>query len=168
MDRLRYIQGYPPELQAKAEALVESGELAGYLFNKYPDKHEVHSSKALNTYVQELKALRMRSAAPLKSVAFDNRLHQAHNALGLHTTSTVVQGSKLKKRREMRIASLFKDTAPEFLHMIVVHELAHMKHTEHDRDFYKLCTYMEPDYHQLEFDLRLHLTVLEMESAEGS
>jgi hypothetical protein len=64
----------------------------------------------------------------------------------------------------MRVASLFKDAAPEFLRMIVVHELAHMKHADHDRDFYKLCTYMEPDYPQLELDLRLQLTVQDWKS----
>jgi predicted metal-dependent hydrolase len=48
-----------------------------------------------------------------------------------------------------------------------VHELAHMKHSEHDRDFYKLCTYMEPSYHQLEFDLRLYLSALDAASGDS-
>ena len=61
------------------------------------------------------------------------------------------------------MASLFKDAPAAFLRMIVVHELAHMKHLEHDRDFYRLCTYMEPDYHQLELDLRLYLAVQDQE-----
>ena len=45
--------------------------------------------------------------------------------------------------------------------MIVVHELAHLKEPEHNKAFYQLCTHMAPDYHQLEFDLRLYLTHLE-------
>jgi predicted metal-dependent hydrolase len=49
----------------------------------------------------------------------------------------------------------------EWLRMIVVHELAHTKERSHDKAFYQLCTHMEPDYHQLEFDLRLYLTHLE-------
>ena len=90
---------------------------------------------------------------------FDDKLKVIRGALGLHTTATHQQGNKLRKRRELRVASLFKETPADFLRMIVVHELAHMKHTDHDKSFYKLCTYMEPDYHQLEFDLRLYLTV---------
>ena len=82
-----------------------------------------------------------------------------HRALGLQTTSVRVQGSQLRKRREIRIASLFKDRAPEFLRMIVVHELAHLKYADHDRDFYRLCAHMEPDYQQIELDLRLALTL---------
>ena len=31
----------------------------------------------------------------------------------------------------------------------------------HDKAFYKLCTHMEPDYHQLEFEVRVYLTHLE-------
>ena len=42
--------------------------------------------------------------------------------------------------------------------MIVVHELAHLKEKDHNKAFYQLCQHMEPDYHQLEFDLRLWLT----------
>lgn len=45
--------------------------------------------------------------------------------------------------------------------MIVVHELAHIKERLHDKAFYQLCTHMEPDYAQLEFDLRVYLTYLE-------
>ena len=47
--------------------------------------------------------------------------------------------------------------------MIVVHELAHLKESEHNKAFYQLCQHMEPDYHQLEFDLRLWLTWRDIE-----
>jgi hypothetical protein len=53
---------------------------------------------------------------------------------------------------------LFKEAAPEFLKMIVVHELAHLKESDHNKAFYKLCEHMLPGYHQLEFDLRVYLT----------
>ncbi len=45
--------------------------------------------------------------------------------------------------------------------MLVVHELAHLREKEHNKAFYKLCTYMEPDYHQLEFELRIYLSLLD-------
>ncbi|MDO2103108.1 DUF45 domain-containing protein, partial [Escherichia coli] len=79
-------------------------------------------------------------------------------ARGLHTAISRVQGGKLKAKKEIRVASLFKDAAPEFLRMIVVHELAHLKESEHNKAFYQLCQYMLPDYHQLEFDLLEYLT----------
>jgi predicted metal-dependent hydrolase len=72
-----------------------------------------------------------------------------------------VQGGKLKSKREIRVASLFKDTPEAFLKMIVVHELAHLRERDHDKAFYQLCTHMEPGYHQLEFEVRLYLTHLE-------
>jgi predicted metal-dependent hydrolase len=50
--------------------------------------------------------------------------------------------------------------------MIAVHELAHFKEREHNRAFYQLCAYMAPDYHQLEFDLRVYLTHLEAGGAK--
>jgi predicted metal-dependent hydrolase len=79
----------------------------------------------------------------------------------MHTTISRVQGSKLKAKREIRIATVFREMPEEFLRMIVVHELAHMKEREHDKPFYQLCRHMEPDYHQIEFDLRCYLSYLE-------
>lgn len=163
MSALPLLGGYASDIQARAEALLKSGDLGALVLGRYPDRHRVRTNKELNAYVQQLKARFMRTAPPLIGVRYDDRLHLAHNALGLHTTTTRVQGAALRKRREMRVASLFKDAPADFLRMIVVHELAHMKHAEHDRDFYKLCTYMEPDYHQLELDLRLYLTAQEHE-----
>ena len=70
-------------------------------------------------------------------------------------------GGKLKAKREIRVASLFKQAPAPFLKMIVVHELAHLKELEHDKAFYQLCRHMEPAYHQLEFDLRAYLSYLD-------
>ena len=161
MSDLPYLAGYSAALQADAARLLASGELAERLAARYPDRHDVRSSRALGAYAKELKARHMRNSAPLDRVLFDDRLRVVEGALGLHTTRTHSHGARLRKRREIRIASLFKDTAPEFLRMIVVHELAHMKHADHSRQFYALCESMESDYHQLELDLRLHLTVQE-------
>ena len=81
-----------------------------------------------------------------------------HHALGLNTAISRVQGSKLKAKREIRISDTFKALPEDFLRMIVVHELAHLKERDHSKAFYKLCERMEPDYHQLEFDCRVYLT----------
>jgi len=109
----------------------------------------------------DLKSRYLRGADPLSKIAYDNKLHVIAHALGTHTAVSRVQGGKLKAKREIRIASLFKEVPAEFLRMIVVHELAHLKEKAHDKAFYQLCAYMEPDYHQLEFDLRLYLTHLD-------
>ena len=46
--------------------------------------------------------------------------------------------------------------------MIVVHELAHLREKEHNKNFYQLCKHMLPDYYQLEFDARLYMIQLEL------
>lgn len=161
MTSLPYLSGYPEDLRDRAASMIASGELEARLAARYPDRHEIRSNKALYAYVQELKARYLRTAPPLGRVLYEDRMQVVENALGLQVTSTRVQGAKLRSRRELRVASLLKDAPPEFLRMVVVHELAHLKHAEHDRDFYRLCTHMEPDYHQLELDLRLYLTLRE-------
>jgi len=46
-----------------------------------------------------------------------------------------VQGGKLKAKNEIRIAAIFKNSPIEFLTMIVVHELAHLKEKEQKKAF---------------------------------
>jgi len=97
-------------------------------------------------------------------VVYDNKLDVVQKALGLHMAISRVQGGKLKAKKEIRVASLFKEAAPEFLRMIVVHELAHLRERDHNKAFYQLCEHMLPGYHQLEFDLRLYLIQRELEA----
>ena len=155
---LPYLTGYPAALIAQVRKLIAQDKVADLLIRKYPDVHDVRTDKALYDYVQQLKNEHMRNAGQLSKVMFDSKLHVLRNALGTHTTLSRVQGQNLKARKEIRIASLFKDAPPEFLRMIVVHELAHMRQREHDKAFYQLCMHMEPDYGQLEFDLRVYLS----------
>nr|MDP2192827.1 DUF45 domain-containing protein [Rhodoferax sp.] len=159
---LKYLQGYSADTLAQVEQLVTRKRLGEWLQKKYPSSHGIRTDKALFEYVQELRQTYLRGAEPLAKVAFDSKLQVVQHALGTHTTLSRVQGSKLKSKREIRIAALFKDVPPEFLKMITVHELAHLKERAHDKAFYQLCTYMEPSYHQLEFELRMYLTHLEL------
>jgi predicted metal-dependent hydrolase len=161
---LKYLQGYPPETLAQVGKLMAEDRVGTWLQAKYTKAHEVRTDKALFSYVQTLRSEHLRGADPLSKVLFDNKLHVVNNALGTHTTVSRVQGNKLKAKREIRVASLFKTVPDEFLRMITVHELAHMKERAHDKAFYQLCTYMEPRYHQLEFEVRVYLTHLERSS----
>ena len=151
----RALAGYPPEWLAAVLARHAAGALAPHLAKKYAERHAVQNDRDLGRYVQELKARHLKTAPPLQYVAYDAKLDVLKNALGLQTTLRKRQGVKLQTVRQIRIAGVFKELAPEFLRMIVVHELAHLREPEHDKDFYALCCHMEPDYHQLEFDLRL-------------
>lgn len=161
MQPLKYLAGYPPHVLAKVQALIGEGRLGTMLQDKYGQLHAVRNDGQLYEYVQELKDRHLRKAAPLGKVIYDAKLQVMKHALGTHTTISRVHGGKLKTSREIRIATVFRGAPAEFLKMIVVHELAHMKQAEHDKAFYRLCTHMEPDYHQLEFDLRLYLTYLD-------
>ena len=70
-------------------------------------------------------------------------------------------GKKLKSTNSIKISSFFKRAPEPFLRMIVVHELAHFKEKDHNKQFYNLCKHMISDYHQLEFDTRVYLTHLD-------
>ncbi len=163
MPKLKYLAHYPEETKVQVRRIITQNRLSDMLAKKYPASHDIRTDKALYDYVMEMKYRYMRTADPLNKVVFDKNLHIIKNALGTHTSLSRVQGGKLKAKREIRVASLFKTAPPEFLKMIVVHELAHLKERDHDKAFYQLCLHMEPNYHQLEFDLRLYLTQMEMD-----
>lgn len=154
---VNYIQHYPIALQDKVRQLQTQGLLGEYILQRYPDLHTIQTDKALYTYANAIKQTFLRNVPLLDKVHYDNRLRIEHHALGLNTAISRVQGGQLKAKKEIRVSSFFKTTPIEFLRMIVVHELAHLKERNHDKAFYQLCQHMEPHYHQLEFDCRVYL-----------
>ena len=155
---LKYLQGYDTKLQSQIEMLIEQDKLGEYLLSRYKETHSYTSDKSLYSYVMELKNEYMKSAAPIAKVMYDTKIRDVRAALGTHTFVSRVQGGKLKAKNEIRISHIFKNVPEAFLRMIVTHELAHLKVKDHNKAFYKLCTHIEADYHQLEFDLRVYLT----------
>ena len=158
---LKYLDGYDPALQAQVRGLIAQDRLGEYLHSRYGEAHDVRNDKALRQAAVELKDRFMRNTAPLSKVIYDGKLQVLSQSLGTHTVVSRVQGNRLKASREIRVATVFREAPAEFLTMILVHELAHLKELEHNKAFYQLCTHMAPNYHQLEFDLRLYLTHLE-------
>jgi predicted metal-dependent hydrolase len=157
LPKLNFLAGYPADVVAQVQQLIAGGQLGSILLKKYPDIHQIRTDKALYDYVLDLKNQYLRGAIALNKVAYDSKLQVLRQALGTHTTISRVQGGKLKAKREIRVAAVFKEMPEAFLRMIVVHELAHLKERQHDKAFYQLCQHMEPEYFQLEFDLRAYL-----------
>jgi len=157
---LPLLAGYAEELRSSVRHMLAEQRLAPYLAQRYPESHSLRSDALLYEHVLALKQRHLRNAPPLAKVHYDTTLRRAQQALGTLTTVSRVQGSRLKVKREIRIAALFKDAPAPMLQMIVVHELAHLKHSEHDKAFYALCEHMLPGYAQIEFDTRLYLTAL--------
>jgi UTP pyrophosphatase len=153
----QYLPGYPAHLRAQITQLHAQGQLGTYIQTRYPQVHAVQSDKALYDFCIELKQRYLKNAPLLDKVHFDNKLTIEKQTLGLNTAISRVQGGKLKAKKEIRISAFFKTTPLEFLQMIVVHELAHLKERDHDKAFYQLCLHMEPNYMQYEFDCRVYL-----------
>jgi UTP pyrophosphatase len=161
LQQLKYLDGYPEQLTVQVQKMIIEKRLAAAILKRFPVAHDIKSERALYDFTIELKNQFLRKAPPISKVLFDNKINILHDALGLHTFISRVQGSKLKSKNEIRIGSAFKTAPIEFLRMIIVHELAHLKEKDHNKSFYQLCEHMEPNYHQLEFDLRVYLTCIE-------
>lgn len=163
MKQLDYIKHYSQDVINKVKLLISEEKLGEYLRSKYPSAHNINTEKQLYQYTLALKNNFIKQSNSLSKVLYDPKIHVYSNALGTHRFVSRVQGSKLKAKQEIRIASLFKNAPLPMLNMIVVHELAHLKEKQHNKAFYKLCEYMQPDYHQLELDTRLFLIYSELE-----
>lgn len=162
MPNLEYIAHYPEHLKEQIRHLISVNKLGAYLLSKYPTPHNLTSDKALYAYTMALKNTHLRKSDPINKVLYDGKISDVNDALGLHRISIKNHGGRLRSKNEIRIASVFKGTPEVFLRMIVVHELAHLKERQHTKAFYALCENMEPHYHQLEFDVRLYLTHLDL------
>ncbi len=162
---LKYLTGYAPDILTRVRQLVEQDRLGRLLQSRYGELHDVRTDRALYDYVMDLKTTYMRQGERINKVAYDSKIEVVAHALGQHTRISRLQGSRLKAKHEIRIATLFRNAPLPFLKMIVVHELAHLKEHEHNKAFYQLCERMEANYHQLEFDLRLYLTYRDLPQA---
>ncbi len=162
LQQLKYLAGYPEQVTTPVQRLIAEKRLGNAILKRFPVAHEITTERALYEFTVDLKNRFLRKSPPLSKVTFDNKINVLHGALGLHTFVSRVQGGKLKAKNEIRIGSVFKVAPLDFLRMIVVHELAHLKEKEHNKAFYQFCEHMEPNYHQLEFDLRVYLTCLDL------
>ncbi|WP_333873362.1 M48 metallopeptidase family protein [Methylobacter sp.] len=162
MPELKYLIGYPEHVTSQVRLLISKDKLGETLLKRYPVSHVIRTDKTLYAYTVDIKNALLKQSQPLSKVIYDDKIKDLHHALGLHTFISRVQGGKHKAKNEIRVASLFKNVPLEFLRMIVVHELAHLKEKDHNKAFYKLCEYMEPAYHQFELDMRLYLTHLDL------
>jgi predicted metal-dependent hydrolase len=159
---LKYLDHYPDELKEKVRTLINNDGLAQLLLKKYPTLHEVRGDRALYEYVMGVKNEHLRKSGPIARIGWDDRMSALNNYLGVHKFVSRVHGNRLRASNEILIASVFKKAPLAFLRMIAVHELAHLKEKDHNRAFYNLCMHIEPDYHQIEFDMRLFLTCIDL------
>lgn len=158
----KYFKGYPEEIISKVSLLVDSNNLKSYLLGKYPNGHSIKSDKLLFEFTNNIKNDFMKKAPQLSKVIFEKHKDIIQNALGNHTFISRSHGGKLKSKHEIRVSSVLKEAPEEMLTMLVVHELAHFKEKDHNKAFYNLCSHMQEDYHQVEFDLRLYLLLLDL------
>ena len=161
MSNRDYFQGYPDHLRKQVNELINSDRLRPYLLKKYPNPHQINTDKLLYIYANSLKQKYMKKSAQIDKVVYEKQKDLILNALGTHTFVSRNHGGRLKSKHEIRIATSLKEAPQEMLEMLVVHELAHFKEKDHNKAFYKLCEYMLSDYHQIEFDMRLYLALVD-------
>jgi predicted metal-dependent hydrolase len=162
----KYLNGYSENILDQVRQLIKDEKLDVYIKNKYPKKHNIDTDKQLYEYTISLKNKFLKKSQPLSKVVYDGKIILENQALGLHTYQPRKQGKKIKVKNEIKIASKFKKMPLEFLNHIVVHELAHLKEKNHDKSFYRLCQSMEENCGQIELDLRLYLTYIDIYKEE--
>jgi len=157
----KYFLHYPETIQNQVMQLINSKKVKAYLLKKYPNAHNINSDKALYHYANDLKQHYLRNTPQISKALYGKQKDLIQNALGTHTFVSRNHGGKLKSKHEIRIAQSLKAAPDEMLKMLVVHELAHFKEKDHNKAFYKLCEHMQPQYHQVELDMRLFLVLVD-------
>ena len=120
INTLKYLTGYSATVTDQVHRLLDNDNLAELLLKKYPVTHDIKTDKALYIYVVNMKNQFLRQSSPLSKVVYDDKIDVLHQALGLHSFVSRVQGNNLKSKNEIRIGSIFKNGPLDFLRMIVV------------------------------------------------
>ncbi|MCF2908024.1 DUF45 domain-containing protein [Pseudoalteromonas sp. DL2-H2.2] len=159
MNYLQYFAHYPSSLQAQIKPLLEGDKLATYFRAKYPHGHQCQSTQALYDYCHDYKNKYLKNVPRLHKVSYAKGRDLMTGTLGHHSQTRKQHGGKVKTRYEIALSQQLKYAPEAVLRALVVHELAHFKELDHNKAFYQLCCHMEPDYHQLELDLRLFIVL---------
>ena len=126
---------------------------------RLPERHEVvRSDKALFEYVRDLKARHLRNAGAAATRGL-RRQRVLQHALGPHGAPRC--RARASRCAAIRVATLFKEAPAALLRMIVGPRAGPPAGVGPQQGFYQLCQHMEPEYAQLEFDLRLYLMHLD-------
>ncbi|MGB0733309.1 MAG: YgjP-like metallopeptidase domain-containing protein [Pontibacterium sp.] len=157
MSHLRYIAHYPTQVKAQVTELLTTERLGDWLKQRHGTPHNFRANHQLFELGQTLKNQFLRKAPPLHHIAYSDKVLRSHDALGVNVKKTRSHGKKQPIRREILVDTLFKGLSEPLLRMILAHEIAHIKEQEHNKSFYSLCCHIEPQYHQLELELRLIL-----------
>ncbi len=157
----KYLKHYPDNIKEAVNRLYKEEKLGVYLKSRY---NEVFVSKDKELYIlaKEIKDIYLKKQKLPERILFDSKIELTNQALGLHSFIPVKQGKKIKRLNEIKISSRFKKMSKEFLLNVLVHELCHLKEKEHNKAFYNLCTNIKEDYFQVELDLRIYLTYLDI------
>jgi len=107
MNTLKYLSGYSAVVKDQVHALISNNKLAEVLLKKYPEAHQIRTDKALYVYVMGLKNQYLKKSTPLSKVVYDDKIDVLHQALGLHTVVSRVQGNNLKSKNEIRVGTVF-------------------------------------------------------------
>lgn len=161
MTKIDYFEGYPQRIRDHFEHLIQNGHVKAYLLEKYPVGHQVNTDKQLYEYANELRLNFMKKSSQANKVKYEKQKDLIRNALGTHTFVSRNHGGKLKSKHEIRIAASLKNAPEVMLKMLVVHELAHFKEKDHNKSFYNLCEYMQPNYCEVELDTLLYLSLVD-------
>jgi predicted metal-dependent hydrolase len=161
MTKIDYFQGYSQSVRDHFEHLIKNGHIRSYLLKKYPIGHQINTDKQLFEYANKLKQKFMKKSPQINKVKYEKQKDLIRNALGTHTFISRNHGGKLKSKHEVRVALSLKNAPEEMLQMLVVHELAHFKEKDHNKAFYNLCQYMQPNYCEVELDTLLFLSLVD-------
>lgn len=159
---LKYLKSYPKDISEAVKNLILEDKLAFYLKNKYKNINTYKKDRDLYLLAKEIKNKHMKNEKLPEKIFYDNKIELSHQALGLHTYLAIKQGKKYKAKNEIKISARFKELPYEFLENILIHELCHLKEKEHNKAFYKLCKNINSKYFEVELDIRIYLTYIDV------
>ncbi len=114
---------------------------------------EIQHERAQNRKIyspEEIKLLRERALAQLpQKVQYFSRI-MGVRPTGFHVTSAKTRYGSCSGKNSINFSLYLMDKDERAIDYVVVHELAHIVHHNHGKDFYKLIESVLPDYKERE------------------
>lgn len=134
--------------KAKTECLLEDGRLVLYLDDKVTT---LFSDDLLNTALQSF--LFKQSKRFIEKRIAHYLSHFKVKPRKITIEKSLKKWGTCNAQRELTFNFMLITKSPEVIDYVVVHELCHMTHLNHDRSFWRLLGSILPDYKTLEKNL---------------
>lgn len=160
-DTVHFLLGQPHTLQVRAASVSRFSHFPGRFLVSAPADdpaliekllYRFYAKQAKICFNQRLQTLWPVFCAQL-SALYPHENWAARSAPNLKIRRMKSRFGSMSAQNQMTLNTELVRAAPQYIDYVIVHELCHLKHMNHSRDYYALLSLLTPQWRELKHEL---------------